>query len=82
VKRCCATCAKLLPAHYGPGRPRKHCDTDHCAAVFNSAHHRRRCTRCGSKLARGRAAQRAAICGTCFIDLIDLASLTHAQRKP
>jgi ribosomal protein S27AE len=73
LSRRCATCAKPLPKRRGPGRPRVVCRDDHCEGVYDSGQNRKRCSRCGSRLARGRAAQRAAICGRCFVNLLDLA---------
>lgn len=51
----------------------KHCQTERCRKIYYSGHQRTKCGRCGDPLARGRAAQRAAICGRCFVDLVDLA---------
>ena len=75
----CATCAKPLPKAVGKGRPKDTCRNDHCEAVFICGHNRERCARCRSKiLPLNRTTQQAAICGRCFVDLCDLASIqTH-----
>lgn len=71
----CGACAKEIIQPPGSGRPRKHCGTDRCRAIYYGNHQRTRCARCRSRLAKGRANQRASICGRCFVDLCDLAGL-------
>ena len=71
--RRCASCAKPLSRHRRKGAAPKHCQTERCRKSYYSGAQRTKCQRCSNPLARGRAAQRAAICGRCFVDLLDLA---------
>lgn len=71
----CGACGQAIAQPQGGGRPRKHCDNDRCHAIYYGNQQRTRCARCRSKLAKGRANQRASICGKCFVDLCDLAGL-------
>lgn len=71
----CGACAKEIQQSFGPGPPLKHCATERCTRIYYSGFQRKHCQRCRSPLPRGRAYQRAAICGACFVDLCDLAGL-------
>lgn len=74
-RRRCASCGKPLPKRAGTGRPSEHCSTDRCTVIFNRGrgHARRTCARCHGRIPDTRVAQRAAICGKCFVDLVTLA---------
>lgn len=71
--RKCGACGMPLPVHRRKGAAPKHCQTNRCKKIYYSGHQRTKCQRCGDPLVRGRAAQRAAICGKCFVDLVTLA---------
>jgi hypothetical protein len=71
--RRCGSCGNQLPVHRRAGASPKHCQTDRCRRLYYSGQQRTKCQRCGGPIARGRAAQRAAVCGRCFVDLVTLA---------
>jgi hypothetical protein len=67
----CGACAKPLPKP-AVGRPRKCCPTERCQIVYYGGNQRKRCARCHEPLPKGRAYQRAVICGACLLDLLEL----------
>lgn len=75
-RRKCASCGTLMPPFTKRGRKPEHCATERCTRIHRAGRERVKCGRCGERLPRGRAYQRAAICGKCFVDLYTLAGGT------
>lgn len=73
--RKCGACGNPLPVDRRTGPSPMHCQTDRCRKVYYSGQQRTKCQSCSGPLANGRAAQRAAICGKCFVDLLTLAGI-------